>query len=1095
MPSANQYPRSSNDLSLGSSLETISEVDHGQFDQRMSTSGILDFEDTDTMTKSSIISSGGLSTTKKKRRRNVVTACTSATRYDLVRRSMEELGMVSLRDEDTASHAYLVWCDSAVQADRIQELKSYQHINHFPGMAEICRKDYLARNMAKMSRARPDEYHFIPRTWILPSEYNLLVLHWRDLRKRNRKPPTFIMKPANGAMGNGIHLFRNPERLVPHEHMIVQEYLDRPFLLDDYKIDLRLYVLVTHCDPLRAFLYRDGLVRLGTEKYASPSESNVDSLFMHLTNYSVNKYNEKFERHADYDRGSKRSVKSFMNYLRTAGYDTTTLWRNIIDLLVKTLIVVSPHILHSYRMSRPGTPPHADSVCFEVLGFDIFLDRKLKPWLLEVNRSPSFGTDERVDYDIKSGVVKDALRLLNIRSSDKSRNLAQQKLEAQKRLLRPSHKRLVTSSSLSTAAKRKLVLNRRKEELKERLIWARKDSAREEYENKNMNNYMRIFPSPEKQQQDRYLGLLQESFSLFLQSRSAPFQKNIIDQYKQQKEDEILDLLEQCESEEVGENPRSRQQPQLLSSMPVLSPPSSKSSRRRNRSSSSTSDSSDSSSSEDEQKKYGNLESKSKRHTISKLSPEAERATHLVRHGSAQTRSIYSPVRAKSAGSNRTKSASPVQSRPLTSNSSNRDYGKKPTRPNDPRPNVGIVSQQMAPNGMTADIGHAAIVQAYINSYSEVGRKSKHYPINRGRTNKQKTLDLDELTASAAHEREEELFARTLTALKNTRIKFPGKSDSGAERILDDIMDNWKSHKSRVASYWLIKLDTAKRKKVIDIVRGNVRAVVQRTWIVVNVDSLKIMRTFNRVFNRMHANHGQGLWSCFSTSSNSWETMFSKSSDTLSECEMECCRRIVQLCKDCLLIVYQFASDAQTSSANYVPPSTQTIQTKVLPGSSYSQSPRSATLAMSNHAITRGIYMKPDKPSFSRTDLNSHKSDHVVHVVSNRPDRSPLSLIGTAEKQASGDSTTSRISLLDDKYKNRLTEDRNMAPLSLDDLPKRFTRSLQMPSMNSTYGSSARLTSNAPIYSRQQNPNNEMERSNILSSLQRSKTDVGIKTR
>ena len=73
--------------------------------------------------------------------------------------------------------------------------------------------------------------------------------------------------------------------------------------------------------------------------------------------------------------------------------------------------------------------------------------RKLNSFLLiirvtltqpQVNRAPSFGTDEKIDLDIKSGLLTDAFRLINMRTSDKRKGMAAQKAESQKRLLRPT---------------------------------------------------------------------------------------------------------------------------------------------------------------------------------------------------------------------------------------------------------------------------------------------------------------------------------------------------------------------------------------------------------------------------------------------------------------------------------------------------------------------------------------------------------------------------------------------------------------------------------------------------------------------------------
>jgi len=53
----------------------------------------------------------------------------------------------------------------------------------------------------------------------------------------------------------------------------VCEYIDNPLLLDGYKFDLRIYVALTCINPLRIYVYEEGLVRLATVKYTSAISS------------------------------------------------------------------------------------------------------------------------------------------------------------------------------------------------------------------------------------------------------------------------------------------------------------------------------------------------------------------------------------------------------------------------------------------------------------------------------------------------------------------------------------------------------------------------------------------------------------------------------------------------------------------------------------------------------------------------------------------------------------------------------------------------------------------------------------------------------
>jgi hypothetical protein len=53
------------------------------------------------------------------------------------------------------------------------------------------------------------------------------------------------------------------------------------------------------------------------------------------------------------------------------------------------------------------------SKCFEVLGFDVLLDHKLKPILIEANHSPSFNTDSPLDLTVKETLIREALTLVS----------------------------------------------------------------------------------------------------------------------------------------------------------------------------------------------------------------------------------------------------------------------------------------------------------------------------------------------------------------------------------------------------------------------------------------------------------------------------------------------------------------------------------------------------------------------------------------------------------------------------------------------------------------------------------------------------------
>ncbi|CDW86808.1 tubulin-tyrosine ligase family protein [Stylonychia lemnae] len=316
----------------------------------------------------------------------------------------------------------------------LREMFRYQRVNHFPQSFHLGRKDLMWKNIYKMKRQYQSDYDICPQTYLLPDDYKKLVAD----REAEGNKNLYILKPNASSCGKGISVLGPQDPIPKKGGYLVSKYLAHPHLIDGLKYDLRIYVLVTSYDPLKIYLFREGLVRFATEKY-STNPNNLKKRFIHLTNYSVNKKAEGYVRNQDKvggdnnldeERSSKWNLLQLKKQFDKLGIDYSQVKGRIKDVIIKTLISVEPHIMNSMtRCTRHR------NVCFEVYGFDILLDAKLKPWLLEVNISPSLSSSSPLDKKIKTMLICDTLNLTGVQPFDKKKTLKEQEQQLRNRLL------------------------------------------------------------------------------------------------------------------------------------------------------------------------------------------------------------------------------------------------------------------------------------------------------------------------------------------------------------------------------------------------------------------------------------------------------------------------------------------------------------------------------------------------------------------------------------------------------------------------------------------------------------------------------------
>ena len=288
----------------------------------------------------------------------------------------------------------------------LKTLNKYQKFNHFPMTWQLSRKDNLYNNYFAMKEKFPQDFNYMPETYVLPRDQDYFTNEKLKNFDINNKENLWLLKPVASSRGRGIRLLTDIENIP--KKTIATHYVYNPHLINGRKYDMRLYLLVTGYTPLKIYLFDNGLARFCSEKYDLNPEKMNDR-YIHLTNYSINKTSLNFEQNDSVNEefGEKWTLFTLKNYFEKNNLNFDKVWEKIKDIIIKVILSVTGMaipLIKSFELSSGNL--------FELYGVDILLDENLTPWLMEVNLNPSLNCDSQLDLKVKSKLLTDIFNII-----------------------------------------------------------------------------------------------------------------------------------------------------------------------------------------------------------------------------------------------------------------------------------------------------------------------------------------------------------------------------------------------------------------------------------------------------------------------------------------------------------------------------------------------------------------------------------------------------------------------------------------------------------------------------------------------------------
>ncbi|CAH1113677.1 unnamed protein product [Psylliodes chrysocephalus] len=252
--------------------------------------------------------------------------------------------------------------------EELMNLKPYQKVNHFPGTGVINTKVLLATSGLE----------YIPPAFRLPEDKAKLL----EYSKKNPQS-SFVLKDN---YHRKIKVAKIDEIDFNQSQNFVQEFIDKPLLIDGYKFDIGLYTIITSVDPLRIYVYNgDIMLRFCPEKYLPFDSENLDKYVIGDDYFPVWKVPGLDYYYNTLGFSKKETLNA---YLQRHEIDTSSIWRQAEDAIAKYVLAKEADIIQALKRYP------SKRNFFEMVRFDFIIDEQIKVHMLESNMSPNLSAEK-----------------------------------------------------------------------------------------------------------------------------------------------------------------------------------------------------------------------------------------------------------------------------------------------------------------------------------------------------------------------------------------------------------------------------------------------------------------------------------------------------------------------------------------------------------------------------------------------------------------------------------------------------------------------------------------------------------------------------